>query len=319
MMTTPVHSWPRLRDLLGYTREDLERIAAKVADYYNPGDVRSPGKSKWRHIDNPQPPLRPIQDAIVKRILRPILLPEMMCGSVVGRSPADAVRPHVGSRAVIAMDLRDCFHSTSPHHVNRALKQEVGCSRVIADLLTRLTTLHFGLPQGAPTSSYLANLALLPAARTIKAMCDRAQLAVTFFVDDILISGEEPEAVVDGVIRELQTWGHGVRRRKLRRMGPKDERRALGLSFSSCVSYGRSQLSDLRKSILMLASDPEAKSHQLRRAWGQIYHVRSVNRLQGDRLLELATHLLPSEGVEDGQQPGAEWRSCRRHRWRDQR
>ncbi len=317
MTPETIHSWPKLRSMIGYSRDDLERIAAHVGRHYTPFDLRAPGKTKWRHIDNPQPPLRPLQDRIARRVLRPVALPEMMCGSVVGRSPADAVRPHVGSRAAIAMDLRDCFHSTNPHHVNRAFKQEVRCSTAIADLLTKLTTLDFGLPQGAPTSSYLANLALLPAAREIKSICDRANLAVTFFVDDILISGEAPESVVDEVIHALQAWGHGVRREKFRRMGPLDKRRALGLSFATCVGYGRSQLSDLRKSILRLGSNPEVTTRELRRAWGQIYHVRSVNRLQGERLVELAAGLLPSEGLDADKQPGDLRRPCRRHRWRD--
>jgi RNA-directed DNA polymerase len=69
---------------------------------------------------------------------------------------------------------------------------QLGCTPDVARLLTMLTTHQHCLPQGAPTSPALANLylRLSGAASRLLVLVERHDLRMTFFGDDILISGD---------------------------------------------------------------------------------------------------------------------------------
>ena len=65
-----------------------------------------------------------------------------------------------------------------------------GFSPDVASLLTKLTTFSGHIPQGAPTSTTVANFVFAPEGRKIKEIADREGLRFTTFVDDITISGQ---------------------------------------------------------------------------------------------------------------------------------
>src|SRR5690606_42051319 len=62
------------------------------------------------------------------------------------------------SRIVINEDISGFFPSTSAEHVFNIWHELFGCSQEVSQCLTQLTTRRGELPQGAITSSFLANL-----------------------------------------------------------------------------------------------------------------------------------------------------------------
>src|SRR5437899_9317974 len=79
-----------------------------------------------------------------------------------------------------------------------------GFGREVARLLTRLTTLDSELPQGAPTSTGVANLLLaLPVDDPIAAEAKRLGVRCTRFVDDIVLSGPNPRPMINVAGRML--------------------------------------------------------------------------------------------------------------------
>jgi hypothetical protein len=74
----------------------------------------------------------------------------------------------------------------------------------------KLTTLHHHLPQGAPTSSMLANLALLPIHDEIAAVATEFDLRWSFYVDDIALSGSRAREAITPVVDIIHRHGHSV-------------------------------------------------------------------------------------------------------------
>ena len=125
------------------------------------------GRLKVRQIDQPVGRLETVQERIKERILAKFPFPEGINGGVKGRSPTTNALPHVRQPEVVKVDIKNFFGSVTAKAVARAWKEQFGCGADVTWLLTRLTTYKGHLPQGARTSTALANLALLPVAREL--------------------------------------------------------------------------------------------------------------------------------------------------------
>jgi RNA-directed DNA polymerase len=114
---------------------------------------------------------------------------------------------------------------------------QLGCSPDVSRLLTRLTTRKHCLPQGTPTSPALANLflRLSGTAARLEGLCRKHHLSMTFFGDDVLISGEAPfSGLTDHFERILEEAGLRLNRRKTGPVaGPDAKHQALGLVMNS--------------------------------------------------------------------------------------
>lgn len=145
---------------------------------------------KTRTIHAPVEPLKRVQRALLG-VLEDLPLPACVHGFRRGRSIVTAAKAHLRARALVNVDLVDFFHSVDAFKVRRALlssliprwvretgeleKKDVGPAlELLVELVTfdlpGDTVIRRVLPQGAPTSPALANLA----ARTL----DRAILAL---------------------------------------------------------------------------------------------------------------------------------------------
>lgn len=276
----------KLEALLGRPRRDLFRLAARAGGCYRTTTLPGP---KARRIDRPHPELKRVQRRIHEGILRPLPLPPTMLGGVPGRSIRDNARPHVGKACVVRIDLRDCFRRIRHTVAYRAYRERVGASAGIAGLLTRLTTLKGALPQGAPSSPLLANLCLLDLHEQVASLAARLDLAFTQWIDDLVLSGDRAAEAIDGVIAIVRRHGHGVRCRKIRRMGRGVPQVVTGVVVNRKPSAGRRRLDAIRRRMLEVAAAPDETV--LRSVRGQVAHVRSINAAQGRKLREFATRL----------------------------
>ena len=90
-----------------------------------------------------------------------------------------------------------------------------GFSPDVASLLTKLTTYKGHLPQGAPTSTTIANLVFVPAGLEILAIAEREGLRFTTFVDDVTISSQRDfKQVVPEILVIITSHGFRISRGK---------------------------------------------------------------------------------------------------------
>lgn len=287
----PLVSKRKLCSILGYDFKNLENIAKKAGRYYKPYTQIVKGKS--RLIDRPVGQLKIIQKLILKRILIAIPLPLTMLGGVKGRSTKENASYHTRQNQVITLDLRDCFPKTNDKEVFAVYKR-YGCSDEIASLLTKLTTFQHRLPQGAPTSSMLVNLVLLPLHQQIEGLAKEKGLNFTIYIDDITISGNNAVDVIGQIVDLIHENGYGVRRRKICYMPANTQQIVTGLVVNKRVGVPKSKKQQIIQDIMQLSHSVSVDEQKMKSLLGSIAYVKSIDIKDGTFLENLARRKLKS-------------------------
>ncbi len=307
----PLRSIRRIEELIGRNRKDLKRIASHAGRYYRPFDRRhQKGEGKWRHIDNPTGELKEIQQRIHRNILTTIKFPEEVVGGVAGRSIRDNGEYHLRKPMLVTLDLRDCFPRISHKNIFGVYSKMLGCSNETASLLTRLTTFQRRLPQGAPTSPALANLSLLELQANLKLIAKQFNLSITFYIDDIAVSGNNVSEAIEPIINVIQKHGHAIRRKKIRRMPASCRQEVTGVIVNQKLSVSKERIKEVRKKIFDVAASKDILDHEIQSIWGKISFIKSISPPKAEPLTNLALSLLPNFGIGGKQSRTDEIRPC---------
>lgn len=182
---------------------------------------------KKRILYPPTKQLKFIQKKLLRNILSKIPTPQEMC-SGKGKSTKDIMQKHVNKNMLIRIDLSDFFPNIKAHKIFTLLRER-GFSQKVARIITKLTTFRGSLPQGSPCSPQLACLALAPAAKHIINLF-QFPVSITFYVDDIIISGSGSiQNFRETIYDILERNGFVVNRAKTKIMPRGIEQSALGL------------------------------------------------------------------------------------------
>ncbi len=114
-----------------------------------------------RKISASQGKLKRTQRLLLEEFLPRVPMPAHVHGCVKGRSIATNAEVHVNQEVVVNIDLTDFFGTISRETVVGILRQRYNCDYESSQALASLMTFENSLPQGAPTSPLLANLAAL--------------------------------------------------------------------------------------------------------------------------------------------------------------
>jgi RNA-directed DNA polymerase len=284
----PLVSMGRLEALLGFSREYLWCVAKKAGTYYRSFDQKPKGSDKkWRHIDNPNEEIREIHKRIHKKILQKYPFPRTMLGGIKKCSVIENAQIHSGKKNVFAIDIRSCYPSTRHTQVFSAYREWMGCSTDIANILTKITTYQTRLPQGAPTSSLLANLVLLNVHNEIKKIVEEKGLTFTFYVDDIVISGDNVKSIIEPVIKALQQYGWSISCKKKKFMRRCDVQEVTGLVVNRKVNISKKYVEKLRKKIIEAAKKGFFTENEDRSFGGKITYIMAINERIGKRVQKL--------------------------------
>ena len=291
-----IKSLRKLEFCLGISRSQLRAVAIDAERYYSPfpkpPKIRPFQKklkeSKERIIDNPVGPLKQIQRRIQRNLLAGLDLPFYLCGGVKGRTLLDNVLLHLGADTIIAVDIKEFFPSVGNQRVYGIWKDLLGCSPQIAALLTRLTTRQHCLPQGASTSTTLANLALFSVDQPIRELCQEKLVRYSTWVDDLAFSGAAVRDVLPVCIETLQNAGFTISRKKIKVMGPGDRKVLNGILLNRFPNILREREAQLRSGIHKLRTNQvpvHASGDYIRSLSSSIAQVASINPRKGARLL----------------------------------
>lgn len=171
-----------------------------------------------RLIEAPKARLKEIHRWLLRELLDHVPPHDAAHGFTRGRSVRTHATIHTGQRVVLRLDLRDFFASISAGRIYGTFSA-LGYAPSVAHVLTALCTnstpvavwnrlgspsdpglvqRHFWLgrqlatphlPQGAPTSPALANLAAFGLDRRLHGLSDRAGLRYSRYADDLTFSG----------------------------------------------------------------------------------------------------------------------------------
>jgi RNA-directed DNA polymerase len=270
-------------------------LASKAGAHYRPFEQmkapkpfqKKPASTKIRRIDNPNEELKFIQRRIYEQLLKPLDLPNYIYGGVPGKQTLDNARLHLGAKVLIRVDIADFFPSVTNVQVYGVWRDLLGCSTLISGLLTQLTTFERRLPQGAPTSTLLANLVLLMTDAPIKAECYRLGIRYSSWIDDLAFSSDNPRDVLSAVFAALNQAGFTVARRKLEIMGPRERKILCGVLLGRFLGIPPNKVSAIRSGIHKLRTKeipPADLDRYLTSLRGGIAHIRSISPIKAQKL-----------------------------------
>lgn len=172
------------------------------------------GNRKKRNVAKPFLSLKAHQTRI-KAVLDTILLPTCMKGGIKGQSSVINAFEHASSKFFLCIDLKNYFNNITNGQVNRMLLAH-GFSQQDARMMTKLTTVHGSLPQGAPSSTTIANLVFAPTADQLSKVCEASGIIFTNFVDDLTFSSlTDFKEFIPAILDILTTNGFKVNHKKV--------------------------------------------------------------------------------------------------------
>lgn len=175
-----------------------------------------------RPIRAPKEKLKIIQKAILRNILSDIKLPPCCYGFSKNKSIIENAKVHSKNDFLLNLDIQDFFPSVHYKKVQQIFL-DMGLSDEIAGILCGLTTYEYRLPQGAPTSPFLASLALSNLDYRLMQLAKSNYLTYTRYFDDISFSGNKRVVVLEkDITRIIKEEGYVVKIQK-RKLFTKNE------------------------------------------------------------------------------------------------
>ena len=295
------------------TLDREHRDALRHYDYH----WRQKRAGTWRLIEAPKPRLKSFQRRILDEILNAVPPHEAAYGFVAGRSCADAAAKHAGEHVVITVDLRDFFLSTPLQRVH-AVFRCLGYPHTVARALTSLCSTstpravsiaHFDhegcqrnlsrhLPQVAPTSPALANLAALSLDRRLTGLASRFEARYTRYADDLTFSGDETfHAKVHKFLRAagaiVRDAGYALNPAKTRIMPRHQRQTVTGIVVNDHLNIARDDFNTLKATLTNCVrngpADQNREAHPDFRAHldGRITWIERLNLRRGEKLRRL--------------------------------
>lgn len=210
LLQVPMEQLPWMADLKGLQR----RTPAGPYHLYRYTWISRPNAVP-RLLESPTPLLRETLRRLIEEILRWVRVHPAAHGFVRGRSVLTHANAHVGQQVLVCLDLRTFFAAINAARVN-GIFGAMGYPEAVAGTLTGLTTHRTPgwvlarmppggdsssrhllraqlrvphLPQGAPTSPGLANLAAFVLDRRLAGYATALGLNYTRYADDLTFSG----------------------------------------------------------------------------------------------------------------------------------
>jgi hypothetical protein len=270
----------------------LRELDSTLSDHYRERLITERGKSRLLSV--PSRRLRRVQRRITRNLLSRLPVhAAAFCHR--GRGAIEAARLHVRHPWLLQLDLADFFPNTSEELVRRTFR-DLGMSRPMSGLLSRVVCFEGRLPQGAPSSVAVSNLVMRHLDERIATFCRKQALTYTRYVDDVAVSGGSRVQWAERVVRKIITDEDWRLNDKGGLFRPDERRTYLGIILNSHPNLAADYVRDLAAVIRRLgqAGEPVSKDI-LETLLGRIGYVAGVHPKKGARLrdlYDLTTHLL---------------------------
>jgi Reverse transcriptase (RNA-dependent DNA polymerase). len=228
-MTDATHakSLAAMVESLGRNSNALAAAIRRAPRAYDPIRLMSKG-GKIRLIHRPRAWLKDLQRDLYERMLLRVPISDRVY-NVRGRGVLANATAHLGQQFMLALDISNCFPSTSSNTVASALAR-CGFDSACTAAVTRLTTVSGILPQGPPTSPAILNLVLAPLDEELAELADRTGARYTRYMDDLCFSANFPIATLGKAApKVLRKFGYQSNPKKFRSWGPGDRHTVTGI------------------------------------------------------------------------------------------
>lgn len=223
-----VESIEELAKTLGIGVEFLLQVLLCPDKFYNPNKPKVKSDKTLRYTYRVLEPLKSIHESIKNTFFYVVEYPDYLQGGIRDiknqRGYIQNASKHSKNKILIKEDIADFFPSIRATQVFELWKDFFGFPENIAKLLTDLTTYHGFVPQGAKTSSYIANLIFWKDEPALDSWLESKGLLYTRLVDDITVSTDkrltkaEKQEITEAIYQMMFDNGFIPKRNKRRVM-----------------------------------------------------------------------------------------------------
>ena len=193
---------------------------------------------------------------------------------------------HKKQQRVLRVDLENFFGTIGLEWVISVFR-ELGYSKSLSILMARLCCLNNVLPQGAPTSPCLSNIAMRRVDKRLAGFALSMGYRYTRYADDISMSGNLAEDKTIGfIIKAVTECGFVVNADKTRCMRPNQRQLVTGIVVNEKLNIPRKSRRDLRQAGYYISKYgieshleeiEEQRGNYIRHLLGRSQHALSIN------------------------------------------
>lgn len=186
-----IYNTTHLSQLVGYKKNYIKRAVFFNEYFYKEYHIKKKNGKGIRIISEPLPSLKDIQYWILNNILANQPVSKFAKAYIPKSSFIKGLHFHRKQKVVLNVDIKDFFGSITKEQVYNVFF-DLGYSKILSDLLSKLCTKDNKLPQGAPTSPYLSNLIFINFDNLISEYCNENEsnkIRYTRYADDLSFSG----------------------------------------------------------------------------------------------------------------------------------
>lgn len=245
----PIFDFHHLTLLMKVNSNFLSSVISCPQKFYR--DFTIPKRSSGtRTITAPYPSLKYIQRWILSNILDKVKIHGCAHGFVRKRSILTNVKIHQGNKYLLKIDLKDFFPSIKIDWVIQIFK-ELGYEHTVAFYMASICCCEDQLPQGAPTSPAISNIAVRHLDRRLYRLAKKFTLNYSRYADDIAFSGNKINGCfVRYACDIIKDCGLTVNENKIRLYNNRGSKILTGISLASGVpkitrSYRRELVQEL--------------------------------------------------------------------------
>jgi RNA-directed DNA polymerase len=248
-----------------------------------------------RIISQPSREMKALQAWILRNILDRLAVSPACKGFEISKSQADNARPHIGANYLATLDIENFFPSVSVGRVYHIFHR-LGYSKQAAAILAAICTTVESLPQGAPTSPKLANLACWQLDKRLLGYVGKRGITYTRYADDLSFSAFSYKPVTDslGFIRSIiRSEGFQINDAKTRFSGPSRRRSVTGLVLhGDGFGVKREDYRRIRANLyIACAFGPDNVEGGERHIEGWLAYIHGVDKTRSEKLFNYVRKL----------------------------
>lgn len=295
----------------------LLSVVANVNESYTPFVIESKS-GKFRDVYEPKFLLKSLQKRLNSQIFERVVYPSYLQGgikdSVNGRDYVKNAKFHSKAKTLISLDIKDFYNSIKRDQVFKIYKYFFKFPEGVAEVLTSLTTLQGKVPQGACSSSYIANLVFFEYEYIIKSNLAKDGISYSRLLDDVTLSSPKQLSdssisnAISHVVRMFKK--HGLRQNVNKKRVEHSHFKHKDYSVTGLwVGHGRPKLrKSERRYIRQLVFETEKafkvdktseKYHELwNKTSGKVAKMNHLNHSKADEYRERLSKILPEFSLQ---------------------
>lgn len=298
----PIASLRSLALTLRIPQRNLSWLIDHASQLYRPLPPKPKSDGSFRQVYDPAHPLKQAQRRINQYIFNRVNFPKYLQGGIRDKkNPRHCLanaKLHSGAKIVINEDISGFFPSITENQIQDIWQKFFRFPPDVAFSLTKLTSYAGQLPQGAPTSSYLANLVLWKNEPEIVDVLTSNKIRYSRYVDDITLSS--PEFLTDNdkasAIKKIKKLcgrnGYHVKRKKHRIESSGKAMHVNNFVINNGVSISKKERARIRAAVKACenfensAKTTDAYRELFNKTQGRVNHLRQYHHQEGSILLQ---------------------------------